>query len=69
MSEPKFEITGIIKVMSCCLFTWRESETGEGPRRVEIDDSHCERCIIELKKLPGRPIVFVDRRRHRPQSK
>ncbi len=61
MEQPKFEIVGIIKVMGCCLFTWREQENG-GTRVVEIESTHCERCIAELKKMPGRPITIVDLR-------
>jgi hypothetical protein len=53
MSDPRFEVVGLIRVLNCCLFTWREATFG-GTRTVEISSEHCENCIAEVKKIgPG----------------
>ena len=57
---PTLEIIGLIRVRSCCLFTWREREYGQGPRFVEIGAGHCSECIEALRSLDP-PVTMVPR--------
>ena len=55
------EIMGLIRVRSCCLFTWREREYGQGPRVVEVAPEHCSDCIESLRSLDP-PVTVVPRK-------
>ncbi len=56
------ELLGSTQVLGHCTFDWREPENGT-VRTIEIREHHCERCIQELRLLPGSPHRnIVDRR-------
>jgi CheY-like chemotaxis protein len=57
---PTLEIMGLLRVRSCCLFTWREREYGQGPRYVEVGPGHCSECIEALRSLDP-PVTMVPR--------
>jgi CheY-like chemotaxis protein len=50
--------TGLVRVRSCCLFTWRQADL-RTPRQVDVRPHHCLECISALKELSP-PVVLLD---------
>jgi hypothetical protein len=57
------DLTGLLKVRGCCVFTWREwreASHSPGVRMVEVGPEHCKGCLDELEALEP-PFRLVDR--------
>ena len=60
---PALDLSGLMKVRGCCVFTWREwRQTTSVPaeRMVEVGPEHCRACLEELGKLDP-PVRLLDR--------
>jgi hypothetical protein len=60
---PTLDLTGLMKVRGCCVFTWREwrlTPAAPAERMVEVGPEHCPGCIEELASLKP-PVRLLDR--------
>lgn len=60
---PNLDLTGLMKVRGCCVFTWREwrlTPADRAERMVEVGPEHCPACLAELAAL-NPPVRLLDR--------
>jgi hypothetical protein len=55
--EKPVMLVGLLRLRGHCTFSWREPEGG-GRRAVEVQTTHCEACVAELRER-GYRIVYV----------
>jgi hypothetical protein len=56
------DVLGTVQVWTHCTFQWRQP-LGRWHRFVEVDASHCVRCLEELRRIAPHAGYVLDRRK------